>query len=179
MVQEVQTWVGITNETTLETIQAVGTSSVKIVEGRQTTWGHHVSRCIASWNIHWNRNTGDNRDSGILYSEDMRIDEDFGTSGFSMRDGGVRVPTEWSYQIDIERGGGASQFDATFILKWGGRILYSKSSGQQYYSENITIIVNLGKFDIIEICWDFYYSGSSTSFGGFFGSRPTLTITQL
>ena len=53
MVQEVQTWVGITNETTLETIEAIGTSSFKIVEGRQTKGGRYASGCVASGNVYW------------------------------------------------------------------------------------------------------------------------------
>ena len=178
MVQEVQTGIWITNETTLETIEAIGTSSFKIREWRQTVGGHYVSRCIASWNVYREWHTWDNRDSGVLTSPDIAITEDYWTSGFSIRDGGVRVPVAWSYQIDIYWNGGAGTLDATFILKWGGKVLYSKSSWWTNYTDNTTIMVELWKFDLIEICWEFYYTDSS-SLSAFFWGKPTLTITQL
>ena len=101
MVQEVQTWVWITNETTLETIEAIGTSSFKIIEWRQTKGGHYVSGCVADGNVYYKYREGDSRDSGELKSEDTAIIKNTWKSEFSIRNWGIRVPNGGSYAIEL------------------------------------------------------------------------------
>lgn len=177
MVQEVQTWVGITNETTLETIEAVGTSSFKIREWRQTT-ARYVNGCKATWNVQWSYSDGDSRDSGQIKSQDTVITEMSGKQEFTMYDGWIRIPVAWTYQITLYRGSWWSTVNGTIFLKAGNRVLYTKTFAA-LGSETVVINADLGKFDTIEIRGEFYYKGSSSGFYAFFSTQPELTIQQL
>lgn len=178
MVQEVQTWVGITNETTLETIEAIGTSSFKIIEGRQTKGEHYVSGCIADGNVKYTYHEGEERDSGEVMSTDTAILESLGKREFSIRNWGIRVPAAGTYSIQLTWGGGASTSNATIILKGGWKTLYTKTFTSSN-SETVNLTADLGKFDLIEIRGQFYYKGSASVASMTFSTKPTLTIQQL
>lgn len=178
MVQDVQTWVWITNETTLETIEAIGTSSFKIVEWRQTKWGRYMSGCSGKWDVEWTYQSGGSRESWVLKSQDTTITSSYWKQGFIMSNGGIRVPQQWTYQITLTWGWGGSTNDATIILKWGGKVIYTKkftSSG----TETVTVYADLGKFETIEIWGEFYYKGSASAASLWFIPVPTLKIQQL
>lgn len=177
MVQEVQTWVGITNETTLETIEAIGTSSFKIIEGRQTKGGHYVSSCKASGRVTWSYSQSIGiRDSGEVKSTDLAITESTGKAELILKDWGIRVPNSGSYEIVLDRSWGASTTYATVILKWGGKVLYTKQFTSSD-SEVVTVVADLWKFELIELWGEFYYNGSATSASLLLSAD--LTITQL
>ena len=179
MVQEVQTWVGITNETTLETIEAIGTSSFKIVEGRQTKGGRYASGCVASGNVYWTYKSPWSRDSGVLKSTDTTISSSYGKQDFTISNWGIRVPMHGTYSIDLTRWGAASGvYDATIFLKISGETIYTKKFTRAQ-TETVNLIRDLGKFDTIEIWGQFYYNSSNTTFNAYFSTIPTLTIKQL
>lgn len=178
MVQEVQTWVGITNETTLETIEAIGTSSFKIKEWRQTT-GHYVSGCEADWNIEWTYTSWGSRDSWEIQSTNMAINEIYWKQDFVIRDYWVRVPTSWTYQIWINWGWWWSTYKATLIVKAAGDVVYQQETPFTPTTYSTSVRVDLWKFDTIEIRWQFYYQWSASSAILAFSTKPTLTIQQL
>lgn len=180
MVQEVQTGIWITNETTLETIQAVGTSSVKIVEWRQTTW-HFSSMGEASGEVWWayDDSVPTGRDSPTKQGS-MTISSNNGKMEFVVRDGGIRIPAAWAYSITANYKIGASNHSDDIYIKVG-----TSSSSPTIYSDHAststtvtkTFQVNLWKFDLITVWGHFYYSGSSN-----FASMKiqySLTIQQL
>lgn len=179
MVQEVQVWVGITNETTLETIEAVGTSSVKIREWRQTT-PRFSSWCKATWQVTWQYTSSiGERDSGLVKSNDTEILENNGNAEYIIRDGGIRVPHAWTYSITVYWGA-AWNYLHTLIIKWADKIIYQKTAPTwSSWTETAVASANLGKFDLIEICGEFYYSGSASAATLTFATKPQLTITQL
>lgn len=177
MVQEVQTWVGIVNETTLETIEAVGTSSFKIKEWRQTT-PRYTSSCKASGNVTWHRSEGESKQWPDTKSTNTTISDNYGKQGFTIRNGGIAVPAAWTYEITLFRWGGSSIDDATMILKAAGNTIYTKKF-TSYNKETVTLRIDLGKFETIEIRGNFNYKGSSISATLSFSDVPTLTIQQL
>ena len=177
MVQEVQTWIWITNETTLETIEAIGTSSFKIIEWRQTKWWHYISECNATWDVVWSYYSPASTDWPEIKSSDFHITSQTGQKEFVMRNGWVRVPAQWTYQIDL-RFGAAWTSDATVILKASGRELYRKTLTSAT-TESITTYIDLGKFESIELWGQFLYKGGQSSANVTFWVNPTLKITQL
>ena len=174
MVQEVQTAVTQPQETTLETIQAIGTSSVKIREWRQTT-ARYTSNCISAGSIAWTWNVWDSR-SYWPVSSNLSIWSMEGKQEFVGKNWWIRVPVAWTYQITLYWSGGSSLFDATIILKcWGNEVYTNTFNSNQ--SETVTMNVDLGKFDLVEVYWSLYCSsGSSASTTIFVRS---LTIQQL
>ena len=176
MVQEVQTWVGITNETTLETIEAIGTSSFKIREWRQTTW-HYSSWCTATGNVdrYYSESWG-TRDSGEVLSTDTAITSMSGKQEFVMKDGGIRVPSAWTYEIKLYRSWGASTTWATVIIKWWWNVLYTKQFTSSN-SETVTFMADLWKFDLIQLWGEFYYNWGATAAS--LRLSADLTIQQL
>lgn len=180
MVQEVQTWIGIANETTLETIEAIGTSSFKIKEGRQTT-GRYVSKCSGSAYVQRGY-TGGTRDSGLVKGSVTLANSDW-LAEFIQTNGGIRIPKAGTYEITYAswQAGGVS-YDSNFYLKnWPNptdKNIYSYSAVGYYYALNGSFIVDLGKFDIIT-CWaTFNYTGSASG-ATLADWINTLTIKQL
>lgn len=165
MVQEVQTWVWVYNETTLETIEAIGTSSFKIVEWRQTKWWHYASEVNVSWTSMWSyvKETGI-RQSGMVESTNMSIWSSSWKQEYSLKNLGIRVPSAWTYQCTLYWTWGASSYQPTiYLIRWTTEndiVLYTKTFWRNG-SETITINADLGKFDILTVRWKFYYSWSS------------------
>lgn len=176
MVQEVQTGIWIANETTLETIEAVGTSSFKIVEWRQTKWGHYVSKCSGNGNVTWHY-VSPNTTSPEIESTDLTITSNVGKAEFVMRNGGIRLPAQWTYQITISRGA-AGNANGTMILKVWGKEVY-RTLLYHANSTTDTIIADAGKFDTIEMWGQFEYVGSASSASIIFSPQPQITIQQL
>ena len=176
MVQEVQTWVWITNETTLETIEAIGTSSFKIVEWRQTKWAKYAIGCEATWTASWSLSEN-NRDTWTVKSK-LSLTSSYGKQDFVISNGWVRFPTPWTYTIAITWRWGGSSLSATVTLNLGGTQIYTKTfsggAGTDTWSKNIDV----GKFDLLEMYTRFYYSWSGSA-SGWFVSDPVITITQL
>jgi hypothetical protein len=177
MPQEVQTGIWITQETTLETIEAVGTSSFKIREWRQTT-PRYLSWCKASGDVTWHRSSGESKQWPDTKSTDTAITDNFWKQEYKMIDWWVAVPVAWTYEITLFRWGGSSIDDATMILKAAWKTLYTKTF-TSYNKETVTLIADLGKFETIEIRGNFNYKGSSISATLSFSDVPTLTIQQL
>ena len=160
MVQEVQKGVWVYNETTLETIEAVGTSSRKIIEWRQTRWEHYVISC--KW-------TGANPSrqhhewwphQSPLVKWPITISSMEWKQEFIVSEWGIRVPSWWTYQITAERWWWVYDHWSTtfYIIKWTqstDEVLFQQTSNNR---EKITstITVDLGKFDIITV-WNSYY----------------------
>ena len=161
MLQEVQTWVWITNETTLETIEAIGTSSFKIREWRQTT-ARYVNKCVWSGNVTWHWETWDDRQSEEVMSINTAISSQNANQEYSIRNWWIRVPVAWTYQITFTWTWWSGSSNVTFILKGWGKELYSNEHTSSQ-TETVTVVANLWKFDLIELRWSFYYKGSSTA----------------
>lgn len=175
MVQEVQTWVWINNETTLETIEAIGTSSFRIVEWRQTKGYHYTSWCTSSWSVSREYHSWDSRDSWMV-KWSLSINNSNGKQEFSERNGWIRVPSAWTYQLTINRDGGSSTYSVTIYVMSGGNTIYTKKFNS-YNSETVTLNADLWKFDIIELRWNVYYAWSATVAS--LGLDATIDIQQL
>lgn len=180
MVQEVQTWIGITNETTLETIEAIGTSSFKIKEWRQTT-ARYLSEC--SWRADVDRtySSGGSRDSGLIKWV-VTLNDSVWKAEFMQVNGGIRIPTAWTYQLTFNWQAGGTNFDSTLYLRnWPNptdKVIYTFAAIWTYKSIDDSFIVDLGKFDIITAWATFYYNGSAS--GAWLADRlTTITIKQL
>jgi len=182
MVQEVQTWVGITNENTLETIEAIGTSSFKIVEWRQTKGWHYVSSCEAVMLVRWHYVSGQtDRQSPLVKWDDVSITSMEWNAEYTVRDSGIRVPAAWTYEIKVSaKAGGTSYSGTTYIKVWPSAwdpTIYSLY-GSSTKSEDKTFRVNLGKFDVLTIWGDFHYDGSAATASTSWNLNPII-ITQL
>lgn len=146
--QEVQTAVNITPINTLETIEWIGTSSRRIVIGRQTTqkvsWTSGYSLSIApSWTgLIWD-------DSWDLTWEPSITDEQWDLI-YKLIDTWVRVPLQWNYQLEIHCWTGSNYTRTITKIKvnWETRYEYNSAS----YDEHIdTITLTLWKFDLVEL----------------------------
>ena len=171
MLQEVQTWVWITNETTLETIEAVGTSSFKIREWRQTT-PRYVNNCEWKWKAAWYYSNQWDRQSEEVLSTDTEILSQNWNQDYIIRDGWIRVPVAWTYQITFTWSGWSSTSNVTLILKGWWKELY-RNEHTSSQTETVTVVANLWKFDLIEIWWSFYYKGSAS------GASLSLSVTSM
>ena len=161
MVQEVQTSVERPVETTLETIEAIGTSSIKIIEGRQTRGWHYASKCTASWKVSWYYSNQGERQSEEVESQDMVISDNIGKQDYEIRELWVRVPQAWTYQITLTWSGWSSTSNATMILKCGWNVVYTQEHTSSQ-TETVVLVVDMGKFDLVEAWGSFYYKGSSS-----------------
>lgn len=180
MVQEVQTEVGIYDETMLETIEAVGTSSRKIIEWRQTVWGHNVSGCSATGNVTWHyRNGVTDEDSYYVKSQDLDIDSSWWGVDYVMKNGCIRLPKAWAYQCTLTWWGGAAWWDTTVFVELAGKVLYTNTFSGSTQTETVTFTFNAGKFDLLELGWEFYVTGSYTQITLRFSQAATLEIQQL
>ena len=165
MVQEVQTWVWITNETTLETIESIGTSSFKIKEWRQTT-GRYLSKAtVPQTYIYFYYQSSAGRDSWMLTTA-LTISEMSGKTEYSISNGGIRVPSAWTYQISLSAKAWWGTYTGTVYLKRGtdsgSETIYSLY-GASSTTETKTFIIDLGKFDILTIWAEFHYNGSASA----------------
>jgi len=178
MVQEVQTWVGIYNETTLETIEAIGTSSFKIKEWRQTTprylWEVTGSGTV---NRHY---VSPNVDSGMIMGT-MTISDMVGKAEYSISNGWIRVPFAGTYRITYRGTVGSAVADTTLYLKAGTEsnspTLWTKTYNTWGVNESGSVIVDLGKFDIVTLRVHWYYT--STYASGDLSNTLNVTIQQL
>lgn len=175
MVQEVQTGIGITQQTTLETIEAIGTSSFKIREWRQTT-DRFTRGCVATGNVSaYLPNTWT---SAITKSTDLAITEQTGKEGFSMSGGWIRIPVAWAYQIMLHWGWGGSNVESTISIRTSNRELYTKTFSGSSQKEDVLIPADLGKFETVQLRWKFKWNGS-WPVTLTFSTTPVLTIQQL
>lgn len=182
MVQQVQQWVINTPETTLETIEAVGTSSKKLIEWRQTTGEHFVWWCTGSWSLSWwyDYHTW-NRYSWTKQMTNLSIGTTRWPRTFSKVDYGIRVPKWWTYKLDMVWRWWGYSLQATIYVKKGtsfsDETIYTASS---YENTNITVskILTLGKFEIITVRWEFYYWWSS-DYASAAINVSSLTLTEL
>lgn len=164
MVQEVQTWVGITNENTLETIEAIGTSSFKIKEWRQTTARYTVGRSGTCRPSSFQYRQGEtDRWSEEQESSYIVETETWGNQDFQIKDAGVRVPTAWTYECHIYWGANGVNNKYIIKVKVGKTVYYSKEIDNPSWMtyDEATFYMNLWKFDIVKVVWVFYYGGSN------------------
>lgn len=145
MVQEVQTGIWITNETTLETIQAIGTSSVKIVEWRQTRWGRYYYSCEADWQ--------DSQAAPATEVTPISITSSYGNTEFKEVDDGIRIPQAWWYEITMRCKGWniGSWINIKHSLRANGTEIFSITTTNNNDTKTDTVTVNLWKFDILKI----------------------------
>ena len=180
MVQKVQTAVGEMQPTTLDTIEAVGTSSRKLRDGRQTTGERFLGYCTTTeWTNLWTRRAHWARQSSLIQITGMDIDTCSSNYIYIMKDGGLRVPRGWTYEVEITWAWGNSSMSSTLFVKVGkwGQTLYTETSTNPA-TQTDTITVNLGKFDTITLWTQYYWSWSDdTSIST--GTRATLKITEL
>lgn len=179
MVQKVQTAVGEMQPTTLDTIEAVGTSSRKLREWRQTTGERFLGYCTTTENTLTRLYTSwGSRDSGMLQLNNLTIDTTSSNLIYTMKDGGVRIPKGWTYQVEITWSSGwFADMTATLYVKTGnGQTLYTETSTNNSQQTD-TFLVNVGKFDTIEVWVDYHYSWSSSAISTFFKAK--LKITEL
>lgn len=180
MVQEVQTGIWIYNETTLETIEAVGTSSRKIIEWRQTVGWHYASRCTAQWKANRSYTSWWSRSSPTLQAK-LSITSTQWKKRFSAVDWGICVPEAWTYELTITWIGSNTTYGITIsVYKWddtSGKRVFIASDNTNYDPITKSVLVDLGKFDTLNVYYDYYYSGSAA--GASFGEMTTVTIQQI
>jgi hypothetical protein len=162
MVQEVQTSTTPIVENTLETIEAIGTSSRKIIENRQTRWGHYASKCSASWTVKWYYDNQWGRQSEEIESDNLTISESTGKQSFELRDLWIRVPQAWTYQITLTWSWWSSTANNTMILRCWWNVVYTKEHTSSQ-TETVILLVDMWKFDLVEAWSSFYYKGSASA----------------
>lgn len=181
MVQEVQTWVWVYNETTLETIEAIGTSSFKIVEWRQTKWWHYISSVTASGSVARSYSSGDSRQSPTLPATNLTITSSSWKATYTISEYWIRVPSAWTYRLTIDWNWWSSTMSDTLIIKkWttsSSPTIYTKTFSGSSQSEIVNVDVDLGKFEIITLWGSFYYWWSSS--WAYLNFGATLTLQQL
>lgn len=179
MVQEVQSSVLSTNESTLETIEAVGTSSRKIIEWRQTIWGHKISTCAATGNVSWEYIWDWNRDSGYLESNDLEITSSTWPIEFVMKWNAIRLPVSWSYECELTWWIWATQRTGTIYIKVWSNTVYTNMINS-VTQETVKFKFNAWKFDSLILWWEFYWWGSTSALAWIsFTPKPTLNIELL
>ena len=172
MVQEVQTWIWITNETTLETIQAVWTSSVKIREGRQTI-KKFKSGASVSGSISWTYHNDGSRQSDRVQCKNLSITSYYWDESFYIRDYWVYIPSLWTYEVYVDWYWATSQRNVSLKLEVDGKILYTKTLNAWNPTDKNTILLNLWKYNCVKVWGQFYYWGSNTAATG------SLPINQI
>lgn len=176
MVQQVQQWVINTQETTLETIEAVGTSSKKLIEWRQTTWEHFIGYCSSSWSWNWWYDYNTWERSSWLRQITLNIGTVNSKYIYSPKEKGIRVPKWWTYKLDLTWYWWASTMQNTLYIKnWteqSSPTIYTYTS-TSWTTRNYSTTVNLWKFDIITARWSYYYSWDSQY------ATLVITITNL
>ena len=176
MVQEVQTSVWYTNQTTLETIEAVGTSSRKIIEGRQTIGWRGISTWEATWNVYWEYKWDGQRSSDYIESEDLEVASSSWPIEFVMRWNAVRLPVAWGYECELTWWVWSTQRTETIYVTVWSKVVYT-GSRDSTWQETVKFKFNAGKFDELKIGWEFYWAGSSSSSTRLsFNPAPTLKI---
>lgn len=179
MLQEVQTSIANTTESTLETIEAVGTSSRKIIEWRQTIWWHSVSSCIATGNVFWRYNWDWNRESWYIESEDLEITSNYWPIDFVNIWSAIRLPMAWSYECELTWWIWSTQRTETIYIKVWGKTVYTETLNT-VTQKTVKFKFNAGKFDKLILWWEFYWSGGETSSAWlYFNPTPTLNIVLL
>lgn len=179
MIQEVQTPVNPVNETTLETIEAIGTSSRKIIEWRQTRWWHSISICEATGNVEWRYESGVSwNPSDYIESENLTISNITWNIEFSMSGSAIRLPVQWGYVCDIEWGLNTIPREANFYVKVWNTVIYTDYL-DTVWTKTATVNFNAWKFDKLTIWADFLYKGSSSTAGIILSPAPTLRLQLL
>lgn len=177
MVQEVQTSVNTYAPTTLNTIEWIWTSSVKLVEWRQTIEKIKVLKCqfYASVSWYYSERQWTWRDSWDIRATNTEIISQ--TWEYEQRiidsedmTNWIRIPVAWLYEISFTWYGGSSTMAVTnsVMLNWK-TILSGTDSG--------SIKISLWKYDILSYSWRFYYSWSSSSIN--WNTNATISITKI
>lgn len=179
MVQEVQTSVAIPQENTLETIEAIGTSSFKIVEWRQTRGWHYSSSAVVSGSASWSYQSPGDRQSPKVQAS-MWLNSATWKATYAVRAWSVRVPTAWTYQLTLYWRWWSSRNSSTiYMVKWENEWdtqLYTRTFNSNT-NETVNFNFDLGKFDVISFRFTFYYSWDSSA--ATLGSEYNLTLKQL
>jgi hypothetical protein len=179
MVQEVQTSVIPTNETTLETIEAIGTSSRKIIEWRQTRWWRSISICEATGNVKWRYVSGSSwNPSEYIESEDLAITNVEWNIEFSMVGNAIRLPVQWWYVCDIEWGIAPLNWTANLYVKVWQTTIYTDMLDTSW-TKTATVNFNAWKFDKLTIWADFLYQWPASTAWIEFTPAPTLRLQLL
>jgi hypothetical protein len=176
--QEVQTWIEIYDESTLETIEAVGTSSRKIIEWRQTRWRHISSGCVATGNVSRYYDSMWPSESGYVASQDMAVSSQTWWVEYIIQDGWVRIPLGWTYQCTLTRWWWSTYHEMTIYIKVWGKTVYTNTFSWGNQTETVSFIFNAWKFQLLELWWEFtvlWWPSIMLEFT----LKPTMTIQQL
>jgi len=178
MVQQVQTDVNITPENTLETIEAIWTSSRKIIIGRQTReriyWESWATLSFASNTISatsWDYY--DNLD-GTATLTDVVWD-----LAYTLWGNWVRIPLQWNYQLTIN----TAHWSTTWAwvtttttrvrVDWVTVYTYDNPVNQDHID---TINMTIGKFSVVSMEQD----GTTTKTNSYvWWQTSTVTIQKL
>lgn len=172
MVQEVQTSVNQPIQTTLETIQSVGTSSVKIREWRQTT-NRTISYCTVDVGTSQVSLDGWETKSNIVWLFSNLSNT--GKEEYAIWVDCLRIPTAWSYEITIAPYTWYSQFQVTTKLLLDWKEIYSRLVADGNDVED-KIKIDAGKYSSLTVRFT-AYRASSSSISGFLGCD--IWITQI
>ena len=174
--QEVQSSINSKPETMLQTIEAVGTSSRKIIYWRQTTT-RFASWCTVDGEIGWYYTQDWSRVSPMLNASLTQTSLMWGME-YRIVDKKVRVPIDWTYSVRIDMTWGSDRtYERFYVYAWNTQIFYYKFDDLAQETISQTVSVNLGKFDTISARWYFQYTWNSAAAQLYM--RPTITITQL
>lgn len=150
MVQQVQTAITTTPENTLETIEAIWTSSRKIIIGRQTRERIYEDSWVTltfTVPFHW-YSEGD-----VVYDIPWTwaLSDETGEWDYMLVDEGVRIPVQGYYSLTITTFHGSSLWVTTKTwVDVNDREVYTKSnSTNNDITETITL--TLGKFSRINV----------------------------
>ena len=171
--QEVQTAVDITPENTLETIEAIWTSSRKIIIGRQTRWIVQWWSWISMQNsVYLEMHAWDETDD-LIWT--LTVFDAYWDLFYQFAWDAIRIPEQWNYAITITPADWSNSWYYTCTTKvWAwNEVIYSYlKNNNTPYSE--TINVTLGKFTLIKL------TIKSVAYGATSWTRTaSLTIKKL
>lgn len=172
MIQNVQTAVNISAPTTLETIESIGTSSIKIREGRQTTVRtiSYASVSVNTDNVYiWPYETLSN----IEWLFSNLIND--GRENYNIWPNYLRIPTAWSYELTITPFVWSNGLKVTTELLMDGNVIYSYKSEDEKDVEH-KIKIDAGRFSKITARFTAYRNYSSWISGSYYCS---IKITQI
>lgn len=179
MLQEVQTATTNRTESTLETIEAVGTSSRKIIEWRQTIGWHSISKCVASGNVGWQYKWDWNRNSDYLESSNLAVSSSTWPIEFTTKSHAIRLPVQWSYECEMTWWISSSQRTGTIYVKVWSETVYTNTINS-VTTKTAKFKFNAGKFANLTLWAEFYWSGNTTSVAWLeFNPAPSLKIELL
>lgn len=153
--QEVQTtlnWYEIPNR-----IEWIWISERKIKEHYQVT-PTFTFECEASWSASLHASSGSPEVQPFKWA--FTLSSQSWPTEFSIVDGWIRIPIAWWYLAEMTLSGWSSNFEVTVSIKVWNNVLYTWSFRNN--SSSTSTVLNLWKFDLVEIrlSWHYYWSSA-------------------